>query len=134
MIRRPPRATRTDTLFPYTPLFRSDADQHLFITGRGQAGHPGNCFGTQQPRNADGRAILVPFTEMDIPPCLWSDNHDAGSDELLSHANALTPIGDSPYGSLACKGQALPSFKQAKGRGWRDGGATMRWGRLRDGK
>src|SRR3546814_3496445 len=25
MIRRPPRATRTDTLFPYTTLFRSDA-------------------------------------------------------------------------------------------------------------
>src|SRR3546814_13825852 len=24
MIRRPPRSTRTDTLFPYTPLFRSD--------------------------------------------------------------------------------------------------------------
>src|SRR3546814_16270005 len=24
MIRRPPRATRTDTLFPYTTLFRSD--------------------------------------------------------------------------------------------------------------
>src|SRR3546814_11059499 len=26
MIRRPPRATRTDTLFPYTTLFRSDSD------------------------------------------------------------------------------------------------------------
>src|SRR3546814_15088796 len=26
MIRRPPRSTRTDTLFPYTTLFRSDAD------------------------------------------------------------------------------------------------------------
>src|SRR3546814_1250915 len=25
MIRRPPRATRTDTLFPYATLFRSDA-------------------------------------------------------------------------------------------------------------
>src|SRR3546814_14700684 len=25
MIRRPPRSTRTDTLFPYTPLFRSEA-------------------------------------------------------------------------------------------------------------
>src|SRR3546814_16027727 len=25
MIRRPPRSTRTDTLFPYTTLFRSDA-------------------------------------------------------------------------------------------------------------
>src|SRR3546814_3387447 len=29
MIRRPPRATRTDTLFPYTTLFRS-----LFAFGR----------------------------------------------------------------------------------------------------
>src|SRR3546814_7710760 len=27
MIRRPPRSTRTDTLFPYTTLFRSVADQ-----------------------------------------------------------------------------------------------------------
>src|SRR3546814_4996193 len=27
MIRRPPRSTRTDTLFPYTTLFRS----HIFI-------------------------------------------------------------------------------------------------------
>src|SRR3546814_3324666 len=37
MIRRPPRSTRTDTLFPYTTLFRSDhyeAPDHL--TGLGQ--------------------------------------------------------------------------------------------------
>src|SRR3546814_10855614 len=27
MIRRPPRSTRTDTLFPYTTLFRSQANQ-----------------------------------------------------------------------------------------------------------
>src|SRR3546814_14882224 len=27
MIRRPPRSTRTDTLFPYTTLFRSNAPQ-----------------------------------------------------------------------------------------------------------
>src|SRR3546814_16577960 len=27
MIRRPPRSTRTDTLFPYTTLFRSDGRQ-----------------------------------------------------------------------------------------------------------
>src|SRR3546814_7263566 len=26
MIRRPPRSTRTDTLFPYTTLFRSEKD------------------------------------------------------------------------------------------------------------
>src|SRR3546814_11102126 len=32
MIRRPPRSTRTDTLFPYTTLFRSPP--HGFATGR----------------------------------------------------------------------------------------------------
>src|SRR3546814_18282248 len=30
MIRRPPRSTRTDTLFPYTTLFRS---HHMFTVG-----------------------------------------------------------------------------------------------------
>src|SRR3546814_13728149 len=29
MIRRPPRSTRTDTLFPYTTLFRSTNDRAL---------------------------------------------------------------------------------------------------------
>src|SRR3546814_2362169 len=28
MIRRPPRSTRTDTLFPYTTLFRSQKPKH----------------------------------------------------------------------------------------------------------
>src|SRR3546814_6280181 len=31
MIRRPPRSTRTDTLFPYTTLFRSDTIPALFV-------------------------------------------------------------------------------------------------------
>src|SRR3546814_18067555 len=31
MIRRPPRSTRTDTLFPYTTLFRSWEVHSLFI-------------------------------------------------------------------------------------------------------
>src|SRR3546814_18638280 len=31
MIRRPPRSTRTDTLFPYTTLFRSLLDRHADI-------------------------------------------------------------------------------------------------------
>src|SRR3546814_11128828 len=39
MIRRPPRSTRTDTLFPYTTLFRSQVDtaddpDHPTATGR----------------------------------------------------------------------------------------------------
>src|SRR3546814_3990866 len=32
MIRRPPRSTRTDTLFPYTTLFRSGCKVRKFIT------------------------------------------------------------------------------------------------------
>src|SRR3546814_15760922 len=32
MIRRPPRSTRTDTLFPYTTLFRSPARVFAFTT------------------------------------------------------------------------------------------------------
>src|SRR3546814_3340056 len=37
MIRRPPRSTRTDTLFPYTTLFRSPA-------GARRAGHRHRCL------------------------------------------------------------------------------------------
>src|SRR3546814_10859021 len=38
MIRRPPRSTRTDTLFPYTTLFRSGG------CGRGGGGRRGLCL------------------------------------------------------------------------------------------
>src|SRR3546814_10044508 len=34
MIRRPPRSTRTDTLFPYTTLFRSQASLCRLLSGR----------------------------------------------------------------------------------------------------
>src|SRR3546814_19747944 len=35
MIRRPPRSTRTDTLFPYTALFRSHAELEQAVGGLG---------------------------------------------------------------------------------------------------
>src|SRR3546814_3760609 len=34
MIRRPPRSTRTDTLFPYTTLFRSEVDDYADADGQ----------------------------------------------------------------------------------------------------
>src|SRR3546814_3049177 len=46
MIRRPPRSTRTDTLFPYTTLFRSEARlvgpvaQHQLIAERARRPDP----------------------------------------------------------------------------------------------
>src|SRR3546814_18915744 len=39
MIRRPPRSTRTDTLFPYTTLFRSQRHDRLILVHQiGEAG------------------------------------------------------------------------------------------------
>src|SRR3546814_5009620 len=56
MIRRPPRSTRTDTLFPYTTLFRSGGAGHvlygkggLLLSGCGSRGailrRATNCIG-----------------------------------------------------------------------------------------
>src|SRR3546814_14435307 len=39
MIRRPPRSTRTDTLFPYTTLFRSQESQAIDILVAVEFGH-----------------------------------------------------------------------------------------------
>src|SRR3546814_5989298 len=46
MIRRPPRSTRTDTLFPYTTLFRSPwaGLSHLADDGSGEGVGPSRAF------------------------------------------------------------------------------------------
>src|SRR3546814_2397722 len=54
MIRRPPRATRTDTLFPYTTLFRSDAHGRF---GGTVAGIAGGGKHADQRTDVDDRAI-----------------------------------------------------------------------------
>src|SRR3546814_1327932 len=48
MIRRPPRSTRTDTLFPYTTLFRSAGRTRG--DGRPVQGHGDPRFGLATPR------------------------------------------------------------------------------------
>src|SRR3546814_18757946 len=40
MILRPPRSTRTDTLFPYTTLFRSSPDREFRAVAGGRTVHP----------------------------------------------------------------------------------------------
>src|SRR3546814_9397132 len=52
MIRRPPRSTRTDTLFPYTTLFRSSARlQFRLVAHAGERGLPRGTEGAQ-PRGS----------------------------------------------------------------------------------
>src|SRR3546814_1059287 len=66
MIRRPPRSTRTDTLFPYTTLFRSPPQLRQIYRARYRAGllGPALCWRAVQfaadgerrhPRRAAGR-------------------------------------------------------------------------------
>src|SRR3546814_8078899 len=47
MIRRPPRSTRTDTLFPYTTLFRSPVEQRRAVHAGGTGAQD---FGRQSGR------------------------------------------------------------------------------------
>src|SRR3546814_14972479 len=65
MIRRPPRSTRTDTLFPYTTLFRSPEHEHPSV------GRPGRtlvqvAFGQQPLAAAVGAhdADMKPAAEL----------------------------------------------------------------------
>src|SRR3546814_20484249 len=68
MIRRPPRSTRTDTLFPYTTLFRSAERAHIVPedlaqlvvahaadigTGRAERGQTGDRVAARPPRHLD---------------------------------------------------------------------------------
>src|SRR3546814_6827864 len=55
MIRRPPRSTRTDTLFPYTTLFRSCPDR---FGDRRPAGYRGADRALSGRRGAQNLAVL----------------------------------------------------------------------------
>src|SRR3546814_6292727 len=60
MIRRPPRSTRTDTLFPYTTLFRSGAGDSILDSDRRPDGR--RCVyrpGVDPARQDGGYAIIV---------------------------------------------------------------------------
>src|SRR3546814_13476050 len=50
MIRRPPRSTRTDTLFPYTTLFRASERVEYMISGTNTNGDPARSIGYQWTR------------------------------------------------------------------------------------
>src|SRR3546814_15790452 len=67
MIRRPPRSTRTDTLFPYTTLFRSrhrqrlehlQRDTRLLVGSPSQSAYAGQSQGNQAPRSEEHTSEL----------------------------------------------------------------------------
>src|SRR3546814_1124916 len=72
MIRRPPRSTRTDTLFPYTTLFRSRA--------------------TAWPRACGPRASTLPSTSRRSSPPARSGSIARRSEEHTSELQSLMRI------------------------------------------
>src|SRR3546814_1790617 len=83
MLRRPPRSTRTDTLFPYTTLFRS-ADGHGRAGGsQGEAGR--KCIGGLQSLAADaGDRGRAPVDRGNVPVPDRSRRSEEHTSELQS--------------------------------------------------
>src|SRR3546814_1751443 len=95
MIRRPPRSTRTDTLFPYTTLFRSDhhlsrrgdvgrdASTRSLSPARAHGAGPAGGGGGQAARRTGGRARL----EMAVH--LRSEEHTSELQSLMRISYAV---------------------------------------------
>src|SRR3546814_15848176 len=90
MIRRPPRSTRTNTLFPYTTLFRSavDVDAASGDVGGDEHVHVAPAEGTQRPLALALAAVTVDGL-----------GADAGLVQLLRQALRAVAGGAEPDGS-----------------------------------
>src|SRR3546814_19397104 len=86
MIRRPPRSTRTDTLFPYTTLFRSREVR------RDEAADRRAQHGAEQRRDADPghRADQVRLRDR-------AQQHEARSEEHTSELQSLMRSSDAVF-------------------------------------
>src|SRR3546814_1798605 len=98
MIRRPPRSTRTDTLFPYTTLFRSRPGRHGrgLETGEAAPGglRPGQvgAYGVPFPvagRNSDSATSLSPSV---VPLSVGNGGSGGRSEEHTSELQSLMRI------------------------------------------
>src|SRR3546814_9778232 len=80
MIRRPPRSTRTDTLFPYTTLFRSYAIGDCAVHANPFADSA--VIRLESVQNANDmatvavRAIMGDFQPYHALPWFWSNQYD----------------------------------------------------------
>src|SRR3546814_20921632 len=105
MIRRPPRSTLTDTLFPYTTLFRSARHQDRFVGEIGDpAGHADPLAGGEERcrqvhhmlgrLTQDGIAVGGEIGRGPVVPNHSTRPGSGGTDlELLDMAARDTPLG-----------------------------------------
>src|SRR3546814_8411085 len=89
MIRRPPRSTRTDTLFPYTTLFRSSCQRllHGWCDMQGFALYPFDPPGDVAALRTDLRAWLAanqPTADIVARANCWASRSEEHTSELQS--------------------------------------------------
>src|SRR3546814_10322344 len=88
MIRRPPRSTRTDTLFPYTTLFRSEEAREA-VEPSASAGDERSAEDEQQvPDDAAGERSAHDLREAVVD----RDERDDRSEEHTSELQSLMRI------------------------------------------
>src|SRR3546814_9624203 len=99
MIRRPPRSTRNDTLFPYTTLFRSKDRKSDRLAGRcaGVNEKPGDAFSkndSQQGREARKGLISARRLATCAIGTIQSDLRQSGAGNARSdeHTSALPSL------------------------------------------
>src|SRR3546814_19531245 len=95
MIRRPPRSTRTDTLFPYTTLFRSPSDS---ITDKALLQWvPGNLLKVAIDRFAEGLSDDLFLSKINDAYLMASHSYTDAVKEVLSQVVAQS-VRLKPYG------------------------------------
>src|SRR3546814_5678431 len=83
MIRRPPRSTRTDTLFPYTTLFRSPFAVSLLLSGL-LAGAVSVVFGFCTLQTRGPCFLLVGFAFTEVMRIIYTKRSEEHTSELQS--------------------------------------------------
>src|SRR3546814_18583079 len=105
MIRRPPRSTRTDTLFPYTTLFRSVAVEHARKTPTGV------LYNEVPDRVADSLFLVALGYAAGMPWCGWLA-------ALLAALTAyIRTLGGTVLGSQDFRGPMAKPPRMEIGRG-----------------
>src|SRR3546814_14150398 len=87
MIRRPPRSTRTDTLFPYTTLFRSQDRARRHPRRDDGLGRFRRGFGRQAPHGAGRRPVHRETADRGVPRTdgVGRDRRDPGYGRGRAH-------------------------------------------------
>src|SRR3546814_7102992 len=84
MIRRPPRSTRTDTLFPYTTLFRSAAHPEIAAADENGGDHQQPADDNEEDAsNRSYHPCLIPPLCFCAPVAFWQGQEGSMPDKPL---------------------------------------------------